>query len=241
MKKLILFYVLMLLVNRAPAEGRTVKQNNLVWFGDFTKLRLNEKFSFYFDTGLRRTGWFKQQSQLLLRPGLICKINQNADLTAGFAYFEHTSGEITRKEFRGWEQLMFTGNFRRLKITQRLRIEQRSNQFVSNGTRTDTYKYTNRYRYQLGIQLPLNHASIQNKTVYLTVSDEIMINSGREIKYNYFDQNRASAGFGYKLNELFNISISYMNNCIVKNKLRTFENNNVIVLNIYHNFNMKRK
>jgi hypothetical protein len=241
MKKLIsLACACMLLAASLPAQVKTEKRNNLVWFGDFSKLKLNEHWSVYFDFGLRRTEWLSKWSQVLIRPGITYSFNENVSFTAGLAYFDHYSAGIVRQEFRGWEQLLFSERIGRLKITHRLRAEQRTNQYVENGLLTETYKYNNRYRYQLGIQLPLNHATLENKTVYLTVSDEAMLNSGHGIVYNYFDQNRAAAGIGFKFNELLNISVSYMNDYIQKNQPGAFENNNVIVLNLYHNFKVKK-
>ena len=63
-----------------------------------------------------------------------------------------------------------------------------------------------------------------------------MMNSGKEIVYNSFDQNRITAGLGYKVNKHLDISVTYMNDYIKKNKVNTFENNNVLILNFYQNF-----
>lgn len=82
---------------------------------------------------------------------------------------------------------------------------------------------------------------MESKTIYLVAAEEIMINSGKEINYNYFDQNRASVGFGYKLNEALNMSVAYMNVFIQRNSVLNFENNDVIVVNLYFSLNLSKK
>lgn len=220
------------------AQPKTIKTSNLVWLGDFSKITLNKNWSVYFDCGLRRTEWLNKWSQVLVRPGITYNLKENLSITTGFAWFSHFSGSLARNELRGWQQLLWTENYGRLKLSQRLRVEQRFNQAVENDRTTDVYKYNTRYRYQLSVQLPLNKGSIQDKTWYLVLSDEAMINSGREIVYNFFDQNRAAAGIGYKWNEKLNVSLSYMNDFIQRNQAGIFENNNVIVINFYHNFRL---
>jgi long-subunit fatty acid transport protein len=234
--KLIYFFIC--LASYTVAQTKTIKRNDLVWFGDINKIRLNDRWTVYFDLGLRRTEWLDKWSQILFRPGITYDLNRNISLTAGVAWFDHFSGKISRNEFRGWEQLQFNEIYGRLKLSHRLRVEQRLNQYVLNDKVTENYRYNTRYRYQFSVQLPLNRSTLEDKTFYLVLSDEVMINSGPEIIYNYFDQNRAAAGLGYKLNEKFNLSVSWMNDYIQRNQAGVFEGNNVIVINFYHNFRL---
>ena len=43
------------------------------------------------------------------------------------------------------------------------------------------------------------------------ISNEIMINFGKHVVYNYFDQNRFLAGFNYYLDDNNTIFLGYMN------------------------------
>jgi hypothetical protein len=235
-KSLIYFFIC--LASYSAAQTKIIKRNNLVWFGDINKITLNDKWTVYFALGLRRTEWLSKWSQVLFRPGITYQLNKNVSLTAGVAWFDHFSGKMEKNEFRGWEQLQFNDAYGRLKLSHRIRVEQRLNQSVSNDRVTENYRYNTRYRYQISAQVPLNKASLEDRTFYIILSDEVMINSGTEIIYNYFDQNRASAGFGYKLNERLNVSVSWMNDYIQRNQPGMFENNNVIVINFYHNFRL---
>lgn len=237
-------FIILLFVASTVTYAQTPRKttyNNLVWFGDFSKVKLNDKWSIYFDFGLRRTDWLNKWSQTLLRPGITYTVNGNVSITAGVAWFNNYTDKYVRPEYRGWQQLLFTETYGRIKVNHRLRAEQCFNQMVVKDKLVNDYKYNNRFRYQLNAQIALNKKSIENRTWYLNLSDEVMVNSGKEISVNYFDQNRLSAGIGYKLNDLLNLTVSYMNVFVQKSQANTYENNNALVLNLYHVFDFRKK
>jgi|GEM_PF-2440200 hypothetical protein len=217
----------------------SIKHSNSLWFSDFTKINFKKNWSFYFDFGLRGTEWAGKWSQQLVRPGVSYMVKEKVNITAGIAYFKHFSAGSYREEFRGWQQLLITNAVKRIKINHRLRIEQRSMENTIEGKKSNTF--TNRYRYMLQLQVPLNHASLNDRTWYVAISDEIMFNSGKEVVYNSFDQNRASIGIGYKQNDLFSAMLSYTDIFLVKNKRDSFEQTNVISLSLFHNIQIHEK
>lgn len=240
MKKKIVLFLLLTLAIFSFAQ-KNVSHNNLVWFGDFTKAKVNDKWSIYLDFGYRRTEWLNKCSQLLVRPGITYHFNKSVSATAGVAYFSHYTATYIRPEGRGWQQLLFNETYGRIKVNHRLRAEQRFFQKVISSQLVDDYNYNNRFRYQLNIQVPLNKKQIEDKTVYFSIADEVFINSGKEIRNNYFDQNRIAVGLGYKLNERFNILVSYTRIFVQRAKVDAFEDNNVLVINTYHNLDFSRK
>lgn len=240
MKKQALVFVLSF-ISLYSFGQKKIAYNNLVWVGDFTTAKLNERWSFYFDFGVRRTEWLEKWSQVLVRPGLTYHFNKSVSATGGVAYFSHYTSDYIRPEGRGWEQLLFSETYGRFKISHRVRAEQRFFQRVVDNKLMEDYNYNNRFRYQLGIQVALNKSAMGDKTLYLSMADEIFINSGKEIVGNYFDQNRASIGWGYKWNEKLTIQVSYMNDFIQKAKVDHFENDNVLVFNIFQNLDFRKK
>lgn len=240
MKKQIVLFLL-LIVTTISFGQKNVSHNNLVWFGDFTKARLNDKWSIYLDFGYRRTEWLNKCSQLLGRPGITYHFNKSVSATVGVAYFSHYTATYIRPEGRGWQQLLFNETYGRIKVNHRLRAEQRFFQKVISSQLVNDYNYNNRFRYQLNIQVALNKKQIEDKTVYFSIADEVFINSGKEIRNNYFDQNRIAVGLGYKLNEGLNILVSYTKIFVQRSKIDVFEDNNVLVINMYHNLDFGRK
>lgn len=240
MKKEIVLFTLLIFGSFSFAQ-KNISHNNLVWFGDFTKVKLNDKWSAYVDFGFRRTEWLNKWNQILVRPGITYNLNNKVSATIGTAYFSHYTVSFIRPEYRGWQQLLFSETFGRVIVNQRFRAEQRFIQKAVANELIDDYSYCNRFRYQLSMQLALNRKKIENKTLYLAISDEIIINSGKEITNNYFDQNRLAIGLGNKTNEQLNILVSYMNVLIQKANVDSFENNNTLVINLYHNFDLKER
>lgn len=240
MKKSVVLLLLLSIPVIVSAQ-RTVSRNNLVWFGDFTTAKVASRWSVYLDFGFRRTEWLNKWSQLLVRPGITFNVNEKISATIGVAYFSHYASNNIKPEYRGWQQLLFSETNGRVRWSHRLRTEQRTTQKMIAGKLVDDYSYTNRYRYQFGLQIALNRPKLADKTMYVLVAEEVFVNSGKEIRINYFDQNRISVGIGYKHNDLLNISISFMKDFIQKSQVDVFESNNVLVININHNFDFKKK
>lgn len=236
--------LVMLMLTAYGSNAQTNRQmvyGNQVWVGDFTKVKLNAKWAVYLDCGARRSNWFTNWSQLLVRPGIIYNLNKSVSVAVGAAYFRHFVAGLVRNEYRPWEQITFTETIGRVSINHRLRAEQRFNQRIEENKLQDEFNYNNRFRYQLNALVAINNQVLENNTLYLTFAEELMINNGKEIKYNYFDQNRLSAGLGYKLNDALNVSIAYMNVFIQKNQALSFEQNNVVVFNLYHTVCLNKK
>jgi len=106
----------------------------------------------------------------------------NTDQPGGFL---HTP--VLQKELRTWLELTYKQSYKRLKIDQRVRIEQR---FIG-------VNYKNRFKYLLGLTLPVNQPELIKKSLYLAVNDEIWVP-----QYGMFmEKNRFFAGIGYIMND----------------------------------------
>ena len=70
---------------------------------------------------------------------------------------------------------------------------------------------TIRIRYNIFTQFPLSKRKFQPNTLSFVVNDEVHINFGEQIVYNYFDQNRFFVGFNYHINKHDNLQFGYMN------------------------------
>lgn len=129
----------------------------------------------------------------------------------------------TIKEDRLWEQFTLLEYLDRIKIENRVRIEQR----WLNGD------YRNRFRYRLNLIVPFNHPKIQANTVFGSVFDEVFFNN----KEPNFERNRISATLGYQFTKAISLQAGWMNQY---NNLpaSTNDKNNMMVVFIY---NIQRK
>ena len=95
------------------------------------------------------------------------------------------------------------------------------------------------------VQIPLKGQSIENKTPYLAIYDEIFIGFGENVNENVFDQNRLGVLIGYKFNNTIRIEAGYLNQILqlgreVDNR-NVFQNNNGFIINTNFSFDLSKK
>jgi len=161
--------------------------------------------------------------QLLLRGGLTFK-PKNAEIKFTLGYGNITTGafgsdESTIQESRIYQEAFYPVMLgSRFYLNHRFRYEQR---FV------DDQDLRTRYRYNLFLNVPLNGMEITDKTIYLSLYNEIFINgqknigSGRSLEM--FDRNRFYIAFGYAIVKSKRIQFGVMNqstNTVSKNQIQ---------------------
>jgi hypothetical protein len=214
-------------------SAKQIKHINQVWAGYYNSIVINEKWSVNSDIQFRTKDWIDHPSQALIRTGLVRKINEKLSVTFGLAHFRYYLSDIaTRGEWRPWQEIGLTEKYKKLKLIQRVRIEERFNQKYKNDEWGNDYNYNWRFRYRLELQFPV--LSKNEKTIYFALGNEIFINAGKIIKYNYFDQNRVSAGFNIELNKSFTIQPQFIYIWQQEPNGTTLDKISIIRLNIIH-------
>lgn len=234
---LILAYLYAFNSSHLYAQQKKILYSDQYWMQYYGQLELNRKWAISFDGGLRMKIGFKEKAASLGRAGLQYKINNVFSIAVGGAYFsQYSNDKISREEWRSYEELFMKHGKGRFSFTQRIRLEERF--FHTLATRQDNFNY--RFRYKFQWNLPLNHTSMENKTIYLILADEVFLNFGKEINYNY-DQNRTTLGIGYKLNNSISASLNYVYQYAQKNSAALFEHSDIIWLQAYHTLSTKSK
>lgn len=149
--------------------------------------------------------------QLLLRGGVYYTPRQaEIKFTLGYAhittgiYGHHTQ---TSTENRMYQEALYPHKFgKRFYTNHRFRYEQR---FVEGQT------FRTRYRYNLFLNVPLNKASLEKKTIYLALYNELFINGQRSIgngeEVEIFDRNRFYSALGYIPFDRLKVQLGWMN------------------------------
>lgn len=147
-------------------------------------------------------------------------------------------------ELRIAPQVILTQNLGKLKIDSRIRYEFRKiakNQPVGDHSGLYSGDFSSstkrqRFRYQLKGTLPLNHAKMDDNTLYFQAYDELFINIGETVSnINLLDQNRVLMGLGYKFNKNLSFEAGYMRQTIFRfnnPEKNNVERNNIIQLNL---------
>lgn len=236
-----------LLVFKSYSQSeKIIIEDKQVWLGYFNQTRVSEKWGLWLDFGYRSNNEFVKSSfQSLVRPGVTYYINNNLRLSAGYAYFFHypgiTNRTVGQPEHRIWEQVQWTQKFKKFSLRQAVRIEQRyRKKYADNDHLSSEYGYNNRIRYNLGVLVPLFGVESQPKSLSLIIGNELMINFGRQVLYNYFDQNRIYGGLGYQLTKDLNINLLYINIFQQLSSGNNFNHAHVLRLIILHNLDLRK-
>ncbi|MDG2505219.1 MAG: DUF2490 domain-containing protein [Crocinitomicaceae bacterium] len=168
--------------------------------------------------------------QLLIRSGITFK-PKNTQIKFTLGYGNITSGTIgssvaSSGEHRIYQEALYPVKFgNRIYTNHRFRYEQR---LVEN------QDLRTRYRYNLFINVPLNKKTLEKKTIYLALYNEIFINGQREVgnttTVELFDRNRAYVAIGYLIKNGLRVQIGLMN------QTTNSQGKNQLQVSLHHNF-----
>jgi len=241
MKNKYVAILILLLSLSLRAQQQKFEQLNQLWAGYYNSIKVNQKFAVNSDFQGRTTDWYKQWSQVLGRTSVAYKRNEKFTFSLGFAdfLFFQTQNKVSKNEYRPWEEVAISDIYGKLRISNRIRIEQRYFQQVVNDELTNKYTFNHRFRYRIDLQYPLWKKAESEQALILQVGNEIMINAGKSIVYNYFDQSRTWVALLYKLNKSFSFQLQYINLFQQLSNGITLYRINVVRFNIYHTINLK--
>lgn len=196
-----------------------VKQTNTsgqTWIGYVNQSRISKHWGLWVDGHLRTQSHMVQDlSQSIARAGLTYYAGETTWLTAGYAFVNDFPGDghqyVSRPEHRPWQQVQWQTKYKHFSSMQRLRLEERYRRKVLNdSTLAKGYHFNFRVRYSLLFQVPLQAQRSRKSPVSLVINDEVMVNAGKQVVYNYFDQNRFFTGFNLPLNPQHTLQVGYM-------------------------------
>jgi hypothetical protein len=220
MKKQLLLTLMYLLLWLGVVRAQPVKQvseSTPLWTGYLAQARLSNQWGLWTDVHLRTTdNLVEGLSTGILRVGLMYYLNDNTKLTAGYAYVNHFPAPghagISQPEHRPWQQIQWHTNGPKSRLGQWIRLEERfRRRILSDSELAEGYTYGTRVRYNLLASFPLTKKGFAPGSLSLVLNDEIHLNIGRKVVYNYFDQNRFFVGLGYQLGKHSTLQAGYMN------------------------------
>jgi Protein of unknown function (DUF2490) len=178
-----------------PAQGP------LNWVVLNARYRLGKDMRLFAEGQVRSAGTFSRFNYHELKGGGSFHIGPNFNGLVGFGNYQtypETGTYLaprTQNEWRLWEEVALGQFVGRLRFEHRYRIEQR---WLTQGFRT-------RFRYRLGLVLPLNRKRIEDHTLYVNAYHELFMGPTAP----YFERNRVVLGGGYRF-DFLNLQLNYL-------------------------------
>lgn len=155
------------------------------------KDKVGKNFTIMVEGQLRSLSFYNQFHYYELKTGLGYAINKSFSVLGGVGTFNtfQAGGNFKtpaqQREIRTWIELVMKQPLDRLQFEHRYRAEQR---FTNNG-------YRNRFRYRLGLFIPLNTLEIKEGSIYAVCWNELFLGDIEP----FFQRNRSFVGLGRKL------------------------------------------
>lgn len=198
----------------AQGPDKQVTARSQVWTGYFNQTRINDKFSIWLDLHARRSGFLDRWATTIFRPGVTYHVSDHVRVTAGYAYASHwpavETQQTVRPEHRLWQQISWGSKSRKLQLNQWIRLEERFLRKIQQDALQPGHNFSYKARHMMALLLPLQGEEIKPGSPFAVLNNEIHINFGKEVVYNYFDQNRLFAGLGYPFTRNLQVQAGYM-------------------------------
>lgn len=250
MKNTLLSFCLLIAIGATAQVNRQPVTNYNAWLMYFGTHKFANRWGVHLEAQWRRSDWAASPQQLLLRTGINYHISPQATATAGYAFIEtYPYGDYparsTYPEHRLWEQMQFRNQVGWFEMINRFRLEQRWMHLpvqAANGRYAPgDAVYQNRFRVFNRFSIPFKGNEIIDHSWYATAYHELMLNFGRTVGFNVFDQNRAYLAIGYKLPLLGRLEVGYLHQHILKGDGIKVENNHTLQIGLSSTIEFRRR
>lgn len=228
----------------ALAQDKNKEFKQQTWTAYFNQTRLSDKWGLWADVQFRFTDNFADRLGLsIFRIAPMYYVTDQTRLSSGYGYI--TSYNIDPlpdlPEHRLWQQIQWFEKKKALSLAQYFRVEERFRRTPSGNEVSEDYTFSWRFRYNFAVTIPLTRKTVEPKTPFLFLNDEVHVSAGKHIGNNYLDQNRLFAGVGYQFTAQVNAQIGYLYVFQQLPASNTFIHTDGIRLFLFHNLDFRNK
>ena len=191
----------LMLLTALPATSQPSDFGN--WFQYFGNAQINSSWNWHNEVQYRNYNFVGDLEQLLLRTGVGYNLSENNNnLLVGYGYILSENylenGEKEQvNEHRTFLQFINRHNIKIVYFQHRIRYEQR---WIESD-------FKMRFRYFIGVNIPLGKQEMTNNTYYFSAYNEIFLNLEEDV----FDRNRLYGALGCKFSKVIRIEVGYLN------------------------------
>ncbi|WP_281777712.1 DUF2490 domain-containing protein [Croceibacter atlanticus] len=185
------------------------------------KGNLNEKLFLKNEFNFRRTNFFQDWEQIVLRPSVQYKLDNVFTAAVGYSYIQNYSyadfsTPIDTRENNLWQQLFIKQTLKNFDISHRIRFEERFREQVSrvdNLSSISGTDYSGRLRYRFIVTVPL----LKKQHISVVAYDEVFLNFEDGLQPKNLDQNWMFIGVRFRESAHITITSGYHHINIPKN------------------------
>ncbi len=241
--------ITVIFIAHTAVNGQTEKNvttQRLIWLGYNNKFRITNKWTLVTEIEDRRYAFPDRQNEWILpRVTILHDLGSGWNAGIGFAHFRQSSPDnpesdisFARPELRphleaNYSQKLAGG---KLSLDHRYKIEERFIHRTSSAGLEPGYTFNARLRYKIQLSWPLIKKESGSGTLLAKAYDEFMVNFGKHILYNSFDQNRLGVALNYGLRKDLQFQVDFVN--IFKERTAgEYFNQYVERFTVYHTIN----
>lgn len=224
------------------AQERSIDRSNQQWIQYYHQTKLSDQWILLIDGGYRWSE-FSSSSQYIARLGLGHRLSQYMQAAAGFAHLGfYEAGKTTLLEFRPYQEFLIRKPYGKVNTAHRFRIEERFFHRLSETEEQYDRSFNFRFRYLFSLNIPLFKLSNTqpDRKVALRVGNEILINAGKEVEHNVFDQHRILIGPDISLRENLRLRLIYNGLFASTDSPDIFNYSDIIWLGVIHHLDFTR-
>lgn len=225
----------------------SITHQNLYWTRYYNQYSFNSKLSWHNEADMRRFIDNNNLHQVIFHSHLHYKVLPSIDVALGLTYsrqspqFSDATTDLVIPEVRPFQEITHSQALsKRFTLSHRFRLDER---FISKNdgkVLLDGYDFTLRYRYRIQGTILLSKKEDKTPTT-AKISDELMLNSGGNIIYNHFDQNRIYVAIEQRISPTLALELGYLHWFQQRSSGKDFFDRNIYRLTIYHRLNRKQK
>lgn len=192
---------------------RQVAHDGHTWVSVNSFLRFSDRWGMMADYHHRRREFGQFTSFNFFRIGATYWFSDELRATGGVALLQLAPPFSNRKltnEYRLHHELTYAHKVGRIRALERLRFDHRwREQFGANG-QFEGYQFSTRIRFLYSLSVPIFSGPNAGKKPSLVIADEILVQMGPQVNFNFFEQNRIFIGIRQRLHNDWAFDCGYM-------------------------------
>jgi hypothetical protein len=197
------------------------------------------RFGVHLEGQWRRHDVLVRPQQAMFRPALNFRVSPRVAVSSGYGFVStHRYGESPVldpfPEHRAYQQVEARHQAGAAQIQHRLRFEERWLKLRLPASAEPEWHYQNRVRYMLRGSVPVGRDGW-----YGALWNEILLNVPPTKGASGYDQNRAFAGVGRKLDDDTRVEVGYMQQTLLQRSGRVMEFNHTVYFGIFSTLRLR--